>query len=187
MLSNSSITIQLYPNQDQLIIYWLKAMQESRPRFASVYAREALHYYIITGKYLNLGSIAARELPEKSSLCITKDDTLIKWMDDLTKRKLKAAPFARSILSKCISLSDDDKDHLPDFIDIMQPRIDLQQQGTLPPSEEPPKTPPDATEMAKASTEKEISSEAVLPAAQPKLPKNKRKSSIIDKLGSNLE
>lgn len=187
MASNSNIVIQLYPNQDQLLIHWLKAMQESRPRFASVYAREALHYYIQTGKYLNLGSVAVHDITlNKAVLSIAKDDILIDWMDNLNKSRLKTAPFARSILNKCIRLSEDGQDHLPDFIDIMQPRIALQQQDTLSP------TTPSKSEILTIATEREeVSTAKVInsgvPASQPRTPKNKRRSSIIDKLGSELE
>lgn len=186
--STTNFTIQLYPKQDYLIINWLKAMQDSRPRLASVYAREALHYYIRTGKYLSLGSVTVQDniSSEKAILSIAKDGILIDWIDELTKSKLKAAPFARSILNKCIQVSDDNKNHLPDFIDIMQPRIDMvvQQQDTRSMNVEQPERLTPVPEKIIASTETEPTDSGTS-ASQPK--KDKRKSSIIDKLGSQLE
>ncbi|XBX10689.1 hypothetical protein QMP26_41045 (plasmid) [Enterocloster clostridioformis] len=190
--SATNFTIQLYPKQDDLIINWLRAMHESRPRFASVYAREALHYYIRTGKYLNLGSVAVQDNSSyKKVLSIAKDEILNEWLEELAKSKLSAAPFARSILNKCIQVSDDDKNHLPDFIDIMQPRINFsidnpnmaEKQQDPPPAEaERPEVVPPATEKMTASTETDYKDDSIA-----KVPKKKRKSSIIDKLGSALE
>lgn len=120
-----SLQIQLVPSQDYLLIQWLVVMSKRRPRYASVYAREALRHYILTHEYMHLGSVMVvkDDLSQKKQvLSIIKDETISQWIDSLADTKMKAGPFARAILSKCIQESTDGEDHIPDLIDIIEQR-----------------------------------------------------------------
>lgn len=119
-----ALTINLFPKQDFLVIKWLSVMGETRPRYASIYAREAIHQYIKEGTYLSLGSVAIDQAffdnVSERTFSVLKDDTIVAWIDELSKANLKAGPYVRAILNKCIQRSDDGHDHIPDIVDLKQ-------------------------------------------------------------------
>lgn len=125
MAKNSpALTINLFPKQDYLIIKWLSVMGETRPRYASIYAREAIHQYIKEGTYLSLGSVAIEQTfldtATERTFSVLKDDTIVSWIQELSKANLKAGPYVRAILNKCIQQSSDGNNHIPDIVDLKQ-------------------------------------------------------------------
>lgn len=199
MGSKAPLQITLIPSQDYLLIQWMKIMSERRPRYASVYAREALRHYILTQEYLNIGSVVPIEsdqLPQKKQiLAIIKDDTISEWVDSLASTKMKAGPFSRAILSKCVLASEDGQNHIPELIDIIEKGSlaeKLVVSSTL--RAEPESTPPAVQSQTNSPAGGSAPSPNLNQNGDPKQIANKtpdnpkkQKSSLINRIGAKLE
>lgn len=119
------ISVSLSSRQDLAIIRWLELMKLERPRYASVYAREAIRHYINTQSYMVIGAVCidSDQVPQKKVLNIIKDDMLKNLVSTVEKGNI--SPLVRSILNKSISVCSPGNEYIPDVIDILNKPIDF--------------------------------------------------------------
>lgn len=191
------ISVSLSSKQDLAIIRWLELMKLERPRYASVYAREAIRHYINTQSYMVIGAVCidSDQVPEKKVLNIIKDDMLKNLVNTVEKRSV--SPLVRSILKKSILVCAPGEEYIPDVIDILNNPIDFSSMAGVIKSVEvheqaPDSSPEPASDSPDISTQlphnplKEVSASTLQMPEQASTGTDKNKS-ILQTLGARLE
>lgn len=189
------ISVSLSSKQDLAIIRWLDLIKLERPRYASIYAREAIRHYINTQEYMVIGAVCITDqLPKKKMLNIIKDDTLNNLVN--TVEKGNVSPLVRSILKKSILICNPGEEYIPDLIDILSNPIDFSSMTNV---QAEAQNPPNKTEIPDSDISKEqspaASPESVPIQTQPEQPKqpsfdkdkDKKNKNILQTLGAKLE
>lgn len=191
------ISVSLSSKQDLAIIRWLELMKLERPRYASVYAREAIRHYINTQSYMVIGAVCidSDQVPEKKVLNIIKDDMLKNLVNTVEKRSV--SPLVRSILKKSIMVCAPGEEYIPDVIDILNNPIDFSsmtgvikpveaQEQPPDPSPEPTAGYPDISSQPPYNPPEEVSASTLQIPEQNSSGTDKNKS-ILQTLGARLE
>lgn len=191
------ISVSLSSKQDLAIIRWLELMKLERPRYASVYAREAIRHYINTQTYMVIGAVCidSDQVPGKKVLNIIKDDMLKNLVNTVEKRSV--SPLVRSILKKSILVCAPGEEYIPDVIDILNNPIDFSgMAGVIKPVEVHEHAPDSSPELTSGSPDissqpphnpPEEASASTLQISEQASSSTDKNKSILQTLGARLE
>lgn len=114
------LILPLNGKQNQALATWYSVMKEEHPRYAAVYARAAISYYINNKAYLSIGSVTPSDgIEDNQKISIYKDEILSDWINKLSEVHMSAGPIATAILRKSIEIRTDGSYYIPDIIDIL--------------------------------------------------------------------